>query len=396
MVMTVLGIRFPIVWRANIELFVVNVPYVAMILLTPVSILGFVIALPVIIGYLWLRLRDPVEFTFNVSQTVIHVVLSGVVFALLKDQSWLGPSVAGIGSLGAIIASAAVLTASNYALVSGAASLQMGANFFRVWRSHFTRDLVTEATQSGIGVIAAIVAMTEPLAVPILAVPVVLVSISSRRASQLETDTHDALTRLVELLELRDAYTAGHSRRVAETAQVLALKLGLTPEEALVVESAGEVHDIGKIIIEPHILHKTERLTDAEFDVIKQHPAVGASIVSRFASYGEGHLMVRHHHERWDGGGYPDKLAGEDIPLGARIIAVADAFDAMTTTRSYRGAMSRERAIAILMEGAGVQWDARVVAVMLEHLGVEQGEMFRWPSLAAQGQTVDSAPATGI
>ncbi len=382
MVMTVLAIRFPIVVRSGVELFMITVPYTALVLTTPLPLLGLAVGLPALVGYLMLRPEDPTETIFNVSQSIAHVMISGSVYVVLKDATWLGPHLAGLGSVGAIVIAAMVLTVVNYGLVSVASALQMGVNVFRVWRAHLVRDLPTEATQLGIGIVAAILALVEPLVVPILAVPVVLISISSRRASQLETDTHDALTRLVELLELRDAYTAGHSRRVAETSGVLALKLGFTPEEAVVIESAGEVHDIGKIIIEPDVLHKTARLTEEEFALIKQHPVFGASIVSTFASYGDGHLMVRHHHERWDGGGYPDGLAAELIPIGARIIAVADSYDAMTSARSYRGAMPHERAVAILMEGAGIQWDPDVVAAMLDHLGVEATEKFQWPRIA--------------
>ena len=381
MTMTVLAIRFPIVLRAKVELFVVAVPLLALALIVPLPYLGFAVGVSTLIGYLLLRTSDPIEIVFNVSQAILHVVAAGTIFALLRDVSWLGPDVGGLGNLGALILTGAAYILGNYALVSGAAASQMGANFFRVWRTHLTRDLSTEVIQLGLGVVAAIVALVEPLIVPILVLPVVMVSLTSRRASQLEADTHDALTRLVELLELRDAYTAGHSRRVAEFSKVIALKLGYAPEEAAIIESAGEVHDIGKIIIDPAILHKVERLSDEEFNLIKQHPVFGASIVSRFASYGNGHLMVRHHHERWDGGGYPDGIHDEEIPMGARIIAVADSYDAMTSARSYRGAMPHERAVAILTEGAGVQWDPTVVAAMLDYLGVTGSEAFKWPQI---------------
>jgi hypothetical protein len=381
MVMTVLAVRFPIVLRAQVELFVVVVPQFALVLLVPLPYLGLAIGVATLVGYVLLRTTDPIEIVFNVSQAVVHVYTAGIVFSLTQDQSWLGPDVAGLGSVGAIALTSIVLVTVNYALVSGAASIQMGANFFRVWRTHLRRDLPTEAMQLGLGVVAATIAVVEPLVVPILVAPVILVSLSSRRASKLEADTHNALTRLVELLELRDAYTAGHSRRVAEFSKVIALKLGYAPEEAAIIESAGEVHDIGKIIIDPAILHKVERLSDEEFNLIKQHPVFGASIVSRFASYGNGHLMVRHHHERWDGGGYPDGLQNEEIPMGARIIAVADSYDAMVSQRSYRGAMSKERAVAILSEGAGVQWDPVVVAAMLDFLGVAESETFKWPQI---------------
>ncbi len=396
MVLTVLTVRFPIVVRTGVELFVITVPYMALVLVTPLPLLGLAVGLPALVGYLLLRPEDPTETIFNVSQTVIQVMISGTVYFLLKDQVWLGPHLAGVGTVGAIVIAGMALTVTNYGLVSVAAALQMGVNVFRVWQTHLVRDFATEATQVGIGVVAAILVLVEPLVVPILAVPVVLISVSSRRALQLVVDTHDALTRLVELLELRDAYTAGHSRRVAETSRVLALKLGFDPGEANLVESAGEVHDIGKIIIEPEILHKTDRLTDEEFGLIRQHPVFGASIVSTFASYGDGHLMVRHHHERWDGGGYPDGLVGEAIPIGARIIAVADSYDAMTSARSYRGAMPHERAVAILMEGAGIQWDPDVVAAMLEHLGVETSEKFQWPRIGTAPAPSDPSHAPTI
>ena len=396
MALTVLAVRFPIVVNWEVELFMITVPYTALVLVCPFPLLGLAVGIPALIGYLLLRPEDPIETVFNVSQAVIQVSIGGFVYLLLKDQPWLGPHVAGLGTLGSIVSAGLVLTVSNYGLVSVAAALQMKVNILRVWRTHFVRDLPTEVTQIGIGVVAAILVLVEPLVVPILAVPVVLVSISSRRAKQLETDTHDALTRLVELLELRDAYTAGHSRRVAETSRVLALKLGFPPEEAMTIESAGEVHDIGKIIIEPEILHKTDRLTNEEFALIKQHPVFGASIVSTFASYGDGHLMVRHHHERWDGGGYPDGLTDEAIPIGARIIAVADSYDAMTSARSYRSAMTHERAVAILMEGAGIQWDPNVVAAMLEHLGVEKSEKFQWPRIGTAPVPSDPSHAPTV
>ncbi len=394
--LTVLAIRFPIVVRSEVELFMVAVPMTAIVLTTPLPLIGSIVGIASLSGYLLLRPEDPVETVFNVSQAILHLTLTGAVYSLLREQAWLGPQLTGIGTIGAVVFTGLVLIVSNYGLVSGAAALQMGVNIFRVWRAHLLRDLPTELTQVGIGVVAAILVLVEPLAVPILAVPVVLISISSRRASQLETDTHDALKRLVELLELRDAYTAGHSRRVAETSRVLALKLGFTPEEAVVIESAGEVHDIGKIIIEPGVLHKTDRLTDEEFALIKQHPVFGASIVSTFASYGNGHLMVRHHHERWDGAGYPDGLAAEAIPIGARIIAVADSYDAMTSARSYRGAMSHERAVAILVDGAGMQWDPAVIAAMLNHLGVESTEKLQWPRMSTTTASADPSHAPSV
>jgi len=170
-----------------------------------------------------------------------------------------------------------------------------------------------------------------------------------------------ALTRMGRLLEVRDMYTYGHSRRVARHAQTIARALHLPPEQVERIRRAALVHDIGKIYTPREILDKPARLTDEEFAIVKRHPADGADLL---AHLGEPEVVaiVRHHHERLDGGGYPDGLRGTEIPLGARIIAVADTFDALTSTRSYRRSTSHKQALAILAAEAGTQLDAGAVA----------------------------------
>lgn len=149
---------------------------------------------------------------------------------------------------------------------------------------------------------------------------------------------------------------------------LLALGLGPTFEEAEIVESAGRVHDLGKVVVDPVALTKVGKLDAAEWAEMRRHPVLGADVVAGFAAYRDGQLLVRHHHEAWDGSGYPDRLAGEAIPLGARILAVADTYDALTSARSYRGAMGRDAALAILRDGSGRQWDPVVVDAMVAHL----------------------------
>jgi HD-GYP domain-containing protein (c-di-GMP phosphodiesterase class II) len=133
---------------------------------------------------------------------------------------------------------------------------------------------------------------------------------------------------------------------------------------------------------------------------MQQHPALGANVVSRFAAYRHGARLVRHHHEAWDGSGYPDQLAGEQIPLGARIISVADTFDALTSDRPYRTALSVDQAITILEDGAGQQWDPRVVAAMTAHLRELHGELpshrpAGYPPLPAQPRDAEPVPTRG-
>jgi len=168
------------------------------------------------------------------------------------------------------------------------------------------------------------------------------------------------LTQLTAGLEARDPYTHGHSRRVARQAANIAKRMGLARGEVAKIRAAGAMHDVGKVDTPTAVLHKEGNLTNEEYAIIKRHPVDGAVMVSTLQD-DELTAMVRHHHERLDGTGYPDELAGEAIPLGARIIAVADTFDAITSTRPYRHAHAHKKALAILAAGAGTQLDPDAV-----------------------------------
>jgi putative nucleotidyltransferase with HDIG domain len=174
----------------------------------------------------------------------------------------------------------------------------------------------------------------------------------------------ELLTQLSELHQAVDPYTHGHGRRVAAYAGRIARQMRLSPEEIANVETAALVHDIGKIYTPQEILHKPDRLTDHEFAIVKLHARDGAEIL---ADAGDPQLtaIVRHHHERPDGKGYPDGIEAEEIPLGARIIAVADTFDAIISTRPYRPPRSHKEAIDILSKESGTQFDAAVVTAFL-------------------------------
>ena len=173
-----------------------------------------------------------------------------------------------------------------------------------------------------------------------------------------------ALSNLSALLEARDSFTYGHSQRVTRHAERIATELGLSPAEVAQVRTAAALHDVGKLHTPREILNKPGRLTDEEFAVIRNHPGDGAEMST---SVGDTVItaMIRHHHERLDGAGYPDGLAGEAIPLGARIIAVADTFDAMTSNRAYRRASSHKRALDVLRAEAGKQLDGDAVAAFV-------------------------------
>ena len=166
-------------------------------------------------------------------------------------------------------------------------------------------------------------------------------------------------------IDAKDPYTRGHSVRVARYAAATAAELGLEPPEIESVLYAGVLHDIGKIGVSEQILHKPGVLNVLEWQVIRAHPIIGAKILEPIPSLRRITAMVRHHHEHYDGTGYPQGVGGERIPLGARIVAVADAFEAMTSRRQYKRTMFPTQATDILREGEGKQWDAEVVRAFL-------------------------------
>jgi putative nucleotidyltransferase with HDIG domain len=194
-------------------------------------------------------------------------------------------------------------------------------------------------------------------------------SVAERRLAQAEKllgadpqgASLEALIDLSDLLEARDARTYGHSQRVTRHAERIATAMGLPAAEVAKVRTAAALHDIGKLHTPRTILNKPGRLTDSEFALIKRHPVDGAVMTSGIGDP-EISAMIRHHHERLDGRGYPDGLSGEEIPVGARIISVADTFDAITSNRTYRRASHHKRALDVLAAEAGKQLDGDAVA----------------------------------
>ena len=176
---------------------------------------------------------------------------------------------------------------------------------------------------------------------------------------------YDTLRSLAGALEARDSYTRGHSQRVADLSLKLAEELDVSEEERKEIYSAALLHDIGKIGVRDEVLLKPGKLTDDEMETIRSHPIFGDAILAPLKFLGKVAGMVKHHHERWDGKGYPDGLAAEQIPLASRIVAVSDTYDALTSDRPYRSRRTHEDALAIIEEESGAQFDPRVVDALL-------------------------------
>ncbi len=183
-----------------------------------------------------------------------------------------------------------------------------------------------------------------------------------------EPPQQDAVEALAVALLERDRYTGEHSEAVIEMSGAVARNLGLSAIEVERVKSAALLHDIGKVAIPDEILHKPGPLTDDEWTLMRQHPVIGERILRVLPGLGPVARIVRHEHERWDGGGYPDGLAGEEIPLGSRIIITADTYHAITSDRPYRAARSHDDAVEELTRCAGTQFDPKVTAALIGHL----------------------------
>jgi|GEM_PF-1890482 HD-GYP domain-containing protein (c-di-GMP phosphodiesterase class II) len=197
------------------------------------------------------------------------------------------------------------------------------------------------------------------------------------QARERQSGIDAALRALVNALDARDPYTRGHSDRVADLAVRLAARLGLESRVRDRLQLAAYLHDVGKIGVADAILNKAGHLDEEEFAAMRTHPDIAARILEDFENLRDILPAVRHHHERWDGSGYPDNLRGEEIPMAARILALADAFDAMTSSRPYRPAMTPEQAAEEIRSGAGRQWPQGLARVFLDMLRDDPPPGFR-------------------
>ena len=203
-----------------------------------------------------------------------------------------------------------------------------------------------------------------------------------RLTDQLER-TEQVVFMLALAVEAKDTYTEGHLRRLASYSEQLAMAAQLPLHQCIAIRFGGLLHDIGKISIDDAILRKRGDLTAEEYEQIKQHPDYGARIIQSMRFANEVGPIIRHHHERWDGLGYPLGLAGEAIPIGARIVAIVDAYDAMTTDRPYRYALDQGDVLQRLRAGRGTQWDPQLLDLFIAL--VEEGQLKDTPLVGMDG-----------
>ena len=308
-----------------------------------------------------------VRRVFNASQYALSTLASGLAFA-----SWglVGHDLAGAvlwRAVAATITATLVFFVANGLLVAIVVSLTSGHSLRRIWTVNYSwmamaycgyglLGLLLAVLWVDLGAVAALVLM-----LPLLIARNAFANYAEQRAA------YDATVRaLVQAVETKDYYTRGHSERVSQIAERIAREAGMREDRVEIARYAGMLHDVGKMGVPTKVLQKQGKLNVEEFDEIKLHPLRGYEMLYEIEFLHEALSGVYHHHERLDGRGYPMGLQGDEIPEFARVIMVADAFDSMTSTRSYRLAKSVDEAIAELRRCQGVQFDQRIVDCLIE------------------------------
>ncbi|MEN3008317.1 HD-GYP domain-containing protein [Pseudothermotoga sp.] len=214
-------------------------------------------------------------------------------------------------------------------------------------------------------------------AIPLVFAILTAVQIGNMFRNEYEQSKLDKLKLMVKSLEMRDSYTSGHSERASQLAYDIGKTLGLSERLCERIKMACMLHDVGKIGIPDYILGKPEKLSDVEFDIIKTHSVKSEELLKSVKGLKEEAKWVRHHHERWDGLGYPDNLAGEEIPLPSRIITIADIYEALTSDRPYRKAYTKQEAIEMIKQMSGTVLDPKVVDAFLKVIDANHSESGR-------------------
>ncbi|MEK6320139.1 MAG: HD domain-containing phosphohydrolase [Acidobacteriota bacterium] len=362
------------------------------------------------VNAIWCSIRSPNRrrvAPFNAGVMSLSVFASGSLAELV-----FGTPNEIVSDLSRLVMAAILLSSVHYllnsTLVSIVSALRNGTGLLKTWRDSFLWTWMSYfagavAAALIVKLIAVISFYAFIVAVPIMAMTFLIyknylakVQASIRHVEEM-TDLHlRTIEALAIAIDAKDEVTHDHVHRVQTYATGLARVFGLSEPEIEALKAGALLHDIGKLAVPDYILNKPDKLTPAEFDRMKVHTIVGAEILSRVAFPYPVVPVVRHHHERWDGRGYPDGLRGEQIPITARILSVVDCFDAVREDRQYRKAMTREQAIDLIKSSSGTMYDPQVVNLFIEHLPKFEADIKRHKQEARKpGVKLEGRPSVG-
>lgn len=356
---------------------------------------------------------------FNTAQKTVSVLVAAGIYSILSGE--VRPSLVVPGApttfqdailtIGAFLVGSVSYFLSNSLLVCGAIAISTGKQYKDVWRSTAIKLLNYDVAASILALFVAwlFLLLDDPTGLrrfvflaafaPIVVIRHAYAKLRTLKElydeldaahARLEQNVREQLAMMVKSIEARDPYTSGHSRRVSALSKAIAVDYGLSEELVEEIENAALLHDVGKIHAEfAPLLSKEGKLTPEEWEIMKSHSVKSSELVGLFGRF-KGHVQdsVRHHHERWDGLGYPDGIAGDAIPLGARIIMIADTIDAMTTDRPYRKALGFDAVVSELQKHRRTQFDARLVDCVMNSVTLRR--MIAQPNLGVEGPVVES------
>lgn len=354
---------------------IVLLPLLSCVLLFgPTSAVLFIL-LTGLVSQILMRKKPLIKATFNVAQFIVSASVAGAIFTAIGGHPLaLGNEAASSSfelQLGPFIAFGATFLTINHATVTGAFVLSEGLSVDHVWKRLAGRsgtNLVYDILISPVAIaVAFLYVQIGVLGFLLSILPLLFVRHSYLTNLRLQAANRDLLQALVKAIDTRDPYTSGHSMRVSWLATEIARQAGVSGKELTDVRRAALLHDIGKIeLVYKDILLKEHSLTEEEQQIIQSHATRGAELLRSLSSFGEDIIeVVRHHHERWDGQGYPEGLSGDNIPLGARVIMVCDAIDAMLSDRPYRDALSTATVREELYKHSEKQFDPVLVSIVL-------------------------------
>ena len=322
---------------------------------------------------------NAVQTAFNFANLALTMWAAGHLFFAVSGS---GPLYRSPTPPASLLVSLAFMTAAyfivNSGLIAAMVGLTSGKSLLSVWKQHYLSLFPSYVAGAAVAMLLVLAFREVQFTAIALSVPFVLICYLTLRTSfgrledakahveELNRLLLSTVETLATAIDAKDEVTHDHVRRVQQGTLALARRIGVTDASELqAIEAAALLHDTGKIAVPEHILNKPGRLTPAEFDKMKRHPAIGADILSSIEFPYPVVPIVRHHHENWDGTGYPDGLRGDQIPIGARILAVIDCFDALTSDRPYRRRMTDAEAIAIVRDRRGSMYDPAIVDAFL-------------------------------
>ena len=350
---------FPILPLHQVEMTISDSAKFAVMLLYPPPVVILAAFIGTALYELRARRTTWVKKVFNVSEMAVTYLVVAWIYALLHQPQL--DYFSSVQNAIAVVGSGLVDFVVNSVLVCLVISLAANQSFRYIWLRNYRLVMWHELSIIPLGTMIAILWRFNPISIVLAGLPLEVVRRSYKILNQLQRQTEEALHALVRVIDERDHHTLDHSERVSNYARDIAGELDLPQDDIEAIASAALLHDVGKVGMADDILFNPKILNPQERKHAQEHAEIGAMLLSKFPLFDKGAVLVKHHHERYDGTGYPERLKGKAIPLGSRIISVADAYQAMTEDRPYRRALSIAQAVAQLDAGSGTQFDPEVV-----------------------------------